>query len=375
MRILVAGVALRGSGYPNAWQTIRVLREKLELEIVECGQWLPEDFHLWKLTQGSRIRAMWSLSGFLLGNLFSMIKVLMRHRNGDVVYVPYPGMFLLWMASFVPSRFRPRCLVDAYISVWDTLYRDRSMGKGAGLVARLLAWVEGRALRAAWRVIVDTQANREYMVCLFGLQPHRVLAIPLAIDEALFRSDFQRSNDDKTVNVLFVGTFVPLHGIDTLLKGIQPLFDDGRFRFTLLGDGQSASILANALQLNKVARIEWIRDWQPLERIAERIGKADICLGVFGGQGKASRVLPFKLYMYMAMGKPVINQAWLSWPDGAPRPPVVGTENASDIHSALLMLADDAIERRTLSQKSHDYYFKWLSNERVAEAWRVLLGS
>src|SRR5258706_12827529 len=48
MRLHIGGLGLRGDGYPNAARTVALLRQSKAFEVVECGSWLPEDFHLWK---------------------------------------------------------------------------------------------------------------------------------------------------------------------------------------------------------------------------------------------------------------------------------------------------------------------------------------
>src|SRR3546814_12045783 len=79
------------------------------------------------------------------------------------------SIFLLWLVSWVPARWRPLCVCDAYVSIWDALYQDRKMGNAASLVARLLLRSESRALRAAEAVLVDKigRASGRERVCQY----------------------------------------------------------------------------------------------------------------------------------------------------------------------------------------------------------------
>src|SRR3546814_7672200 len=92
------------------------------------------------------------------------------------------SIFLLWLVSWVPARWRPLCVCDAYVSIWDALYQDRKMGNAASLVARLLLRSESRALRAAEAVLVDTEANAEHVSGLFNVPRERIRALPLALE-------------------------------------------------------------------------------------------------------------------------------------------------------------------------------------------------
>lgn len=377
MRVLVGGVHLGGPGYPNAAGTLRLLRTLPGVQVLECGRWLPHGFQLWRLAQGSRLQAFATLSGIGMGNALSVLKVMVRRRRGDLVYVPYPGLFFLWLVSWLPRGLRPRCVADAYISIWDSLYRDRGAGDEHGLGSRILRWMEGRALRAAYRVIVDTEANRHYFQEVFGLPLERSLSFPLAIDEALFMQPENVTKEKESpLEVLFVGTFIPLHGIDVLVEGITPLIGDPRFHFCFLGDGQSAPLL-DALQAKVPPHsFEWVKEWQTLCEVARRISSADICLGVFGGNEKAARVLPFKLYMYLAAGKPVVSQSLMSVPGDAPDPPVIGTQSSPEsITHSLQHLAMDAPLRKYLGEQARSYYETWLGNAQLAQYWEKLLGA
>src|SRR3546814_19537604 len=84
------------------------------------------------------VKGEWQSSGHLDANILSVCQLLRLNRSRSITYVPYPSIFLRWLVSWVPARWRPLCVCDAYVSIWDALYQDRKMGKAASLVARLL---------------------------------------------------------------------------------------------------------------------------------------------------------------------------------------------------------------------------------------------
>jgi glycosyltransferase involved in cell wall biosynthesis len=378
VKLYVAGLGLHGDGYPNASRTVALLRECADLEVVDCGGWLPESLHLWKLAQMPRWQALRWLLVLVFGNLRSLLRVLVRIRAArGLVYVPYPGVFFLFWVSLLPRGWRPVCIVDSYISIWDSAFRDRSVAQLRSLVARIVKWFEARALRAAAMVLVDTDVNRDVFMAEFGLEADKVRSLPLAIDEGRFiavaESPVKRSVTP--IRVLFVGTLIPLHGIDVMLDGLARLADDARFEFRLLGDGQQAKLVADFMAAHPSARITWVRKWCTLDEIATEIAAADICLGVFGGECKAARVLPFKLYMYLAAGRAIVSQSLLSTPQGIPFPPieVLAQYQGVDLAAAIQRIADHPARREHMQREAAAYYRRWLSNVRVMDAWREVL--
>nr|WP_255595461.1 glycosyltransferase [Lysobacter sp. BMK333-48F3] len=376
--MIVAGLRASGEGYPNAEQTIRLLGERGDYAIRDLGRALPADLHLWKLSRLPPHRLLLALARLGLGNLLSLVRVLRAATPDSRVYVPYPSVFFLWLLSWLPAARRPYCIADAYISVWDSMFRDRARG-GDSAASRWIKRIEGRALRSAARVLVDTEANRACLIEDFGLDPNRVRSLPLAIDAAAFRAAAAyRSQPDRALTVLFVGTLIPLHGVPTILQALQCLLDSpsqrDRFRFRFLGDGQLGPLLNEFVQRHEPERVAWVREWQPLDAVAREIAAADICLGVFGGAGKAARVLPFKLYMYLASGRAVVSQAQLSVPSGAPAPPLeaVPVDDPEALAERLVALADDPQRRLAAAAAGAGYFERWLGAEALLRAWDAL---
>src|SRR5690606_3408627 len=110
------------------------------------------------------------------------------------------------------------------VSLWDSMFRDRLAGSAEGLASRMLRCFERRSLRAATLVLADTEANRRQLIADFALAPDRVRSIPLAIDEQPFRSRAGSvAAPGRPGRVLFVGTLVPLHGIEVVLAAAAML--------------------------------------------------------------------------------------------------------------------------------------------------------
>lgn len=378
-RLHVAGLALGGSGYPNATQTVRALRESAAWQVEDHAVWLPEGMHLWRIARGPFLARLLFAMRLMSGNGLALLRLtrVLRRRPG-LTYVPYPAAFLLWWASFVPARWRPRIVADAYISLWDSAFRDRAVlghGCGGGIAGRLAKAFERRALKAAQFVLVDTTANRDVMITEFSLEPSRVFAVPLAVDVAPLRraSAPQQQGSDAMLRVLFVGTLIPLHGIGVVAETIRLAGPDAGISFHIVGDGQESAAMEALMASQERAHVVWERGWKGLEDIARCVAEADVCLGVFGGAGKAARVLPFKLYIALAAGKAIVTQAQYSLPAGVPPLPAkTVTPVPAVLLQALLALKADPAERQRLSSEAAGYYSRWLDCEALRLAWRAI---
>ena len=373
-QLRVAGVALRGSGYPNAINTLRHLRNA-GVRIEDQADWLPEGLHLWKALRGSFNGKLALYARLVLGNAWAAWRLCRwTGRERLTTYVPYPAVFLLWWISWVPKKWRPPLIADAYISIWDSAVRDRALVGRGRWSDRLLKIFEARALRAADAVLVDTVANREWMIREFGLVPESVFAIPLAIDDQqLLR--LAPSVPGYPLRVSFIGTFVPLHGIGILMDSVRRTADPERVLFHFVGDGQDA-VKVEEVVASGLPGFTWERGWYSHEQIIEHVERSDVCLGVFGGAAKASRVLPFKLYLALAAGRAVVTQRDFSLPEGVPAPPFLTVAaDPEQIASLLRTLGEDPGLCSSMGQAGRDFYREWLGERALLKAWGHLFAN
>lgn len=365
--LLVLGVYRASEGYPNVLYRLEVLRESERFSIREIN--VP----FWR----EGLMATGVLKGFfiLINAVWAHVSLLARYlkeATPKVLYVPYPAISVLPLLSLLPTGCWPRhIVVDAYISIYDTVVNDRRLlGKGNPL-ARFIWRVERWAYNLADVVVADTSENAAYLCKEFDLHPSKVRVVVLSTNERHFRPARYLPNQG-IFRVLFIGTFVPLHGVRTIIDAAILLKDCKEITFHLIGDGQAAGEVQVAIRNNDIRNIVWTRDWQSPESIAEEIWKADICLGIFGDTVKAQRVCPLKIYAYAAVGRPVItgHTEWLcKATTGLEYAPfaTVPISNAEALANKILSLMADWPARAVFAKNSRRFYEAALSNQ-VANA-------
>ncbi len=106
--------------------------------------------------------------------------------------------------------------------------------------------------------------------------------------------------------VLFTGSFLPLHGVESIVRAAAIVGRrDRSVSFRLVGDGQTRAAAA-ALAKQCGADNVIFDGWSALEDLPGRLEQADLCLGIFGRTEKAARVVPHKIFQAMGLGRPVV---------------------------------------------------------------------
>ena len=220
-------------------------------------------------------------------------------------------------------------------------------------------------------IVVDTDLNAGYFRETFGLVPSRVIALPLSIDESAFRPNPYLPNGD-SCTVLFIGTFVPLQGVDVIAQAAAALGSRRDVRFRLIGSGQTAEAVERIFAKSRPANLEWVTQWMDSEKLAEEIRGADICLGIFGTSPKTQRVWPLKNYAYMAIGRAIITgdsmqaQRMRQQTDSAPFLTVPPGDPAA-LASAIVELAENPERRKVYAENARHFYERNLCSRIALE--------
>lgn len=227
----------------------------------------------------------------------------------DAVVIGYVGQFdvlVLW--PFARLRGVP-IVWDAFLSLYDTVVCDRRLVSPRHPAARALFRLEALACRLADRIVLDTRAHAAYFEHTFGVAPERLAAIPVGAESERFprRADDPTARPrDQAITVLFYGQFIPLHGIETIVRAAD-LARDEAIDWVLIGRGQEAKRIRQVLAEREIPRLEWL-PWLDYDALVGQIHRADICLGIFGDTDKAARVIPNKVYQVLATGTPLVTR-------------------------------------------------------------------
>jgi glycosyltransferase involved in cell wall biosynthesis len=230
-------------------------------------------------------------------------------RGADLCFVPYPAYIdLMLLRVVLPKRERPRVIVDAFLCLQDTLARDRGMIKDGGILSRLVSSLERHTLTYPDLVLIDTEQQRRLLINQYGLSEEKVLAVPVGIDESLWTSLPPLPLSGR-MRVLFWGTFIPLHGVETIIEAASLLErTHPKIDFRLIGDGQTANSVAGLLEELHASNISWERGLVSAGKLRQELSISHCVLGIFGGSEKAGNVVPYKVYQALASNKPVISR-------------------------------------------------------------------
>jgi glycosyltransferase involved in cell wall biosynthesis len=236
------------------------------------------------------------------------------------------------------------------------------MGKLAFQLDRL-------ACRSADLVLLDTAAQQQYFAGTFGLPLSKLSHLYVSCNEAMFYPRPQEKSGDQ-FTVLSYSSYLPLHGVEDIVKAAKILAGHPDIRFRLIGRGQTYPVvhqLADRLQVNNIDFVLPV----PYHQLPLEIAQADLGLaGPFGRTDKARRVIPGKLFQFLAMARPTIagdtpanrelltnhRDAWLL-PSGQPEA----------LAAAILVIKQDDTQRESLAAQGYRCYQTQASEQIVGQ--------
>lgn len=217
----------------------------------------------------------------------------------DVMVVGFLGQQIVPFAKLISKK---PIVFDAFLSLYDSNVFDRKTVKTGSLRAYYYWILDWLSMKLADIVLFDTDEHIKYVSEEFNISKSKFRRIWIGAADDVFYPISKSYSDEFTV--IFHGSFIPLQGIEYILKAAKVCEKEG-VRFLIVGDGQEKKkmlALADKLDLKNVEFVgfmsqEWIRG---------KIAEADVCLGIFGDTQKTLRVIPNKVYECLAMRKPVI---------------------------------------------------------------------
>jgi glycosyltransferase involved in cell wall biosynthesis len=222
----------------------------------------------------------------------------------DVMLVGYPGQFDVYLGRLLSLKRRQPMVLDILMSL-HLIAEERGLTSQSPLTGRLIFHLEKWGLRLPDLLIADTADYQRYYCEKYSLRPEKFRRIPLGVDDRYFHPRPHIQPMTNCFRVLYYGTFIPLHGVETIIQAAMLLQHLSHIRFDFYGDGQErarSEELARDLNLDNVH----FHGWLNTEHLPEKIAQAHVCLGVFGTTKQSQFTIQNKIWEGMMMQRPVI---------------------------------------------------------------------
>jgi len=212
-----------------------------------------------------------------------------------------------WPSIIFAKILRKQILLDFFWSDYEGYILDRQLASKKSFKAMWYRFIDKMLLLLSNKVIFDTTGRADFFREIFTIATtQKFLIWPVIPDLAIIDNIEKQTNTEYgIVKILFYGHYIPLQGIETIIEAAKLLSDDTRFKFQLIGNGQTKKRILNIVQQYSLSNIAFI-DTMPYDELIKHIKSADICLGIFGKTPKAQHVVPNKILDYLACSKPVI---------------------------------------------------------------------
>jgi glycosyltransferase involved in cell wall biosynthesis len=296
-------------------------------------------------------------------------EVALRLLRCDGLVVGYIGQLDMLPLGLLARVMGKPVLFNPLVTLTDTLVEDRALFAAHSFTARAISRLDQLALQLATVILADTPQNATYLRERFSLDAARVAVFPVGADERVFfPAPVAAAARCGPLRILFYGTFIPLHGVPTILRAAAELGQHAvPFELELVGTGQeygAARRLAKELSLDGLRWTDWITGAQ----LGERLRAADVVLGIFNGGAKAGRVIPNKVFQALACARPVVTRRspaseWLLR-DGE-NALLVPPDDPSALADALERLGDPALRER-LGRAGHQVWVEAGSEAALA---------
>jgi glycosyltransferase involved in cell wall biosynthesis len=348
VRFLWFGSYAKGPGYPRSETLIAGLRE-LGHDVVEVHA---------PLFTGAAEKIALGAGGGAARTAWRQARAAVRLSRGwfragehDVAVAGAGGLADPALLRLLQGFHRVPVVADAFIPLYDTVVRDRGLAAPDSLRARLLLRMETFAAARADLLLSDTCAQADLLASDLGVDRSRIAVVPIAQFDVGPPAPLPPSGP---LRVLLVATFIPLHGVATVLEAAARVGCAG-VEVRIVGAGQGLAAIAEAAR--GVPGLELVARFLPEDEVRAMLAASHVGLGVFGDTAKAGRVVPLKAALVASCGRALVTRdgpAAREALDGAAL--LVPPADPAALAAALLRLRDDRAELERLATAARRRY-------------------
>ena len=247
---------------------------------------------------------------------------------------------LAWLLGQITGR---PVIFDMVIGLYEASVLERGRYPINSFAARKLYFVDKIAGMLSTKVLTGTMTYKDYLVNEFKISPAKVQVTPLGVDDKLFFPKPKSENNTDRFIIMYHGSYIPNHGVETIIRAAANLSRYSTFTFRLIGDGEGKSHAMQLADKLGVENIEFLSK-VPFEQLSDYIANSDIVLGVFGDTSQARKAMANKILEGLAMQKTVVTGNTMSIRENFKHMKhlwLVPLADASALSDSLILLSKD----------------------------------
>jgi len=291
----------------------------------------------------------------------------------------YDVMFVGWysqaMVPYARLLTRKPIIIDSYLGLFETSVVDRKLVRSDSLRAKILYCLDKYQFNFGDLAISDTNEHIDYFAKEFNVDKSKFRRILNTTDDEFWKP-CNETPDESCFRVKFCGGFIPLQGIEYIIKASKLLENQKDIIFELVGKGQTENSMKELSSQLRLTNVHFKPIWVHYSKIPPVLSNASILLGIFGGGVKSMRVIPSKVVDALALKKPVITEdspAAREVLEHMENCILVPPENPQAIADAVLMLKDDQKLRNKIAENGYALFQKRLSPKAVGKELKSIL--
>lgn len=106
--------------------------------------------------------------------------------------------------------------------------------------------------------------------------------------------------------MIYYGTYIPNHGLDTVINAAKILESEAMIQFEFVGTGPERERIQGFAEREALSNVIFV-DWLEKDALVEEIARADLVLGAFGRSLQLQLTNNNKIIEGFAMRKPVVS--------------------------------------------------------------------
>lgn len=219
----------------------------------------------------------------------------------DVMIVGFPGQKMAVWARFLTLK---PIILDALCSAYEAEIISRRPEMSGSFWAWKIWFFDWLSFRLSDKVLVETNAQKEYLSREYRIDPSKFVRIFTGVDEEKFNSP-SVVEKDLIFSVLFRGRLLPEAGVEYIISAAK-ILENEKIDFTIIGFGDKEREVEEQLKKLGLKNLIYIKQNLNDIELTRIMKQSHISLGQLSSHERLKRTIPHKAFESLFLRLPYV---------------------------------------------------------------------